>query len=285
LIENCLTFDVEGFVESNAQSFVIEKKYISKSKENYEIELNTNFVLKLLDEMKVKATFFFLGRVGCDIPDLVKEVSSSGHEIACHSHKHIRIFDLSPEQFRNDLIYAKKTLEDLTGEGVYGFRAPEFSINRSTSWALDILKETGFSYDSSIYPIDVHDVYGMEGIYPYIQTLPNGLTEFPLPTFEVAGKRLPFGGGGYFRLYPVFATKFLMERMNKRGHPCMLYIHPYEVGPEIPRISEISYYRKFRHYYNCSKGKERLEKVLRSFGFNTAKEILARQTLTDDIAR
>lgn len=273
-IKNCISIDVEGFVESNLQSFPIKEKYISKERENYEIEKNLNIILALLDNLDIKATFFFLGRITHDLPDIVKETATCGHEIACHSHEHIRIHELTRKKFRESLICAKKTLEDLSGNGVFGFRAPDFSITKSSIWALDILREVGFLYDSSIYPIGIHDVYGIADAIRFIHTLPNGLIEFPLPTFELFGRRLPFGGGGYLRLYPLFVTKLLMRNMNKCGHPCILYIHPYEVGTEIPYISEASLYRRFRHYYNCSNGDQRLKKILRSSLFCTAIEIL-----------
>lgn len=273
-VKNCLSVDVEGFIESNLQSFHIDNKYISKTNEIYEIEKNVNNILTLLADLNIKATFFFLGRIGKDIPQVVKEMSQNGHEIACHSLNHIRIFGLTEKKFKESLAYAKKTLEDVSGNGVYGFRAPDFSITKSSIWALDILKETGFLYDSSIYPIGMHDVYGISSAKPFIHRLPNGLIEFPLSVVEVFRLRFPFGGGGYFRLYPIILTKYFTSRINKLGHPCMLYIHPYEVGPIIPSISELSYSRKFRHYYHCKNGHERLRKILKAFNYCTAVEIL-----------
>jgi polysaccharide deacetylase family protein (PEP-CTERM system associated) len=273
-IKNCISIDIEGFVESNLQSFSIKKKYISKERENYEIEKNVNIILTLLDDLDIQGTFFFLGRVARDLPNVIKKTAQCGHEIACHSHEHVRVYGLPKEEFKEGLTLAKKTLEDASGSSVYGFRAPDFSITKSNLWALDILKEAGFLYDSSIYPIGLHDVYGVTDAKRFIYRLPNGLIEFPLATFEIFGRRFPFGGGGYFRLYPLIVTKLLMRNMNKRGHPCMLYIHPYEVGTEIPYISEISHYRRFRHYYNCRNGDQRLKKILRSSRFSTAIEIL-----------
>ena len=273
-IKNCLSIDVEGFIESNLQSFHIEDKYVSKSKENYEIEKNTDCILGLLDSLNIKGTFFFLGRIAQDIPDIVKETAKCGHEIACHSHKHLRIFGLTKREFRGNLIYAKQVLEDVSGKGVYGFRAPDFSITKSSIWALDILREIGFLYDSSIYPTGLHDVYGVRGAKPFIHKLPNGLIEFPLSTIEFFRMRFPFGGGGYFRLYPLILTKFFIRKVNKIGHPCMIYIHPYELGPIVPIVPELTYYRKFRHYYNCKNGSKRLSRILQTFKFSTAIEIL-----------
>src|SRR5205823_1792847 len=177
------------------------------------------------------------------------------------------------------LLPAKKCLEDVSGLRVYGFRAPDFSITKSSVWALDVLSEAGFLYDSSIYPIQIHDVYGINDAYPRIHKMPNGLIEWPLCTFNVLGMRFPFGGGGYFRLYPLCITKHCIESMNKSGCPCMLFIHPYEVGPIIPRIRELSAYRRFRHYYNCNTGLPRLKKILQVFRFAPAIQILKKKGL------
>lgn len=273
-VKNCFSVDVEGFIESNLQSFYVDKKYMSTSKENYEIETNVNSILKLLDDLKIRATFFFLGRIGRDIPHIVKQTAECRHEIACHSHEHLRIFGLTEKEFKENLIYAKKTLEDVSGKGIYGFRAPDFSITKSSLWALDMLSEAGFIYDSSICPTGIHDVYGIGDANPHIHRLQNGIVEFPVSVVDFFDMRLPFGGGGYFRLYPLSFTKHFVQKTNKSGHSCMLYIHPYEVGPVIPVISELSYYRKFRHYYKCKNGGQRIKNILKSFRFNTAIDIL-----------
>ncbi len=271
---NAFSVDVEGFIESNIQSFHIPDKYINQSKENAEIEQNTDTLLEILDESQTRATFFFIGRLATDIPGLVKKVGDAGHEIGCHSYAHIRIFGIDKNEFRQKLSTAKKQLEDVSGQRVYGFRAPDFSITNESIWALDILKELGFVYDSSIYPFGLHDVYGIKEAEPLIHTLPNGLIEFPMATAELLGKRIPFGGGGYFRLYPLLLTKIFLSKLNKQGHPAMFYIHPYEVGPVIPRISPMSYYRRFRHYYHCRNGQARLRKLLKAFKFYPAVEVL-----------
>lgn len=274
LIINAFSIDVEGFVESNIQSFHISDEYINQSQENREIEYNTNALLEMLDEVGVKATFFFIGRLADDTPGLVKKVAQAGHEIACHSYAHLRIFDIEKNTFKEKLTAAKKDLEDVSGQPVYGFRAPDFSITESSIWALDVLKETGFVYDSSIYPFGLHDVYGIKGQVASIHTLPSGLIEFPLSTIELLGKRIPFGGGGYFRLYPLWLTRLLITALNRQGAACMFYIHPYEVGPIIPKISELSFYRKFRHYYHCKSGEKRLKKLLKAFKFGPVIDVL-----------
>jgi len=279
LVVNAFSIDVEGFAESNVQSFHIPDKYINRSEGNLEIERNTDVLLEILDEVNIKATFFFIGRLARDIPGLVRKVAQAGHEIGCHNYLHVRIFNIGEDEFRGKLISAKHQLEDVSCQEVYGFRAPDFSITEESIWALDVLKETGFVYDSSIYPFGLHDVYGIKEANPLLHVLPNGLIEFPLSTVKLFGRRLPFGGGGYFRLYPLPVTKIFLSRLNKQGHSAMFYIHPYEVGPIIPRIPGLSAYRKFRHYYNCKNGSKRLKNVLRAFRFGPAIEVLRQRNL------
>jgi len=271
---NAISVDVESFAESNAQSFPISDNFLDETTQNCEIETNTHVLLELFAELNIKATFFFLGRIATDIPNLVKATAEAGHEIGCHNYLHFRIFGIEKDEFKERLTTAKKDLEDVSGRRVYGFRAPDFSITQESLWALDILKELGFVYDSSIYPFSMHDVYGIGDTYPFVHKLPNGLIEFPLSTIEFFGKRLPFGGGGYFRLYPVWLTSRFLSKLNKQGHPAMFYIHPYEVGPIIPQIPGLSAYRKFRHYYNCKSGTKRLKHILKVFKFAPAIEVL-----------
>lgn len=274
IILNAFTVDVEGFIESNIESFNIPDRYLNEHDSNFEIEKNTNIILDLLSEAGVFATFFFVGRIAKDIPHLIKKVADNGHEIGCHNYEHIRVFNLVPEQFKINITIAKKKLEDVSGKSVTGFRAPDFSITKKSLWALDILKEIGFIYDSSIYPISIHDVYGVDNCLPYIHKFKNGLIEVPMSTFNLFGRKIQFGGGGYFRLYPLWFTKKLLLSANTQNNPCIFYIHPYEVGPIIPKINEISFSRKFRHYYNCSKGANRIKKLLGFAKFGSVQEII-----------
>jgi len=276
-VDNCFSIDVEGFIESNLQSFHIDNKYVSRSEETYEIQTNVNSFLAYLDSEGIKATFFFLGRIAEDIPRIVRETAECGHEIACHSNTHVRVFGQTKEEFRQGLECARKTLEDVSGREVCGFRAPDFSITKSNLWALDVLMETGFKYDSSICPTGIHDVYGIGDADPFIHRMKNGLVEFPVSVINIFGKRIPFGGGGYFRLYPITVTRFFADRVNDLGQPWMIYVHPYEVGPVIPGVTCLSPYRRFRHYYNCSNGQDRLKQLIRNYRFCTAADILKKK--------
>ncbi len=277
--KNVFSVDVEGFVESNQESFNVPQQYINSLQENNEIETNTNAVLELLDELKIKGTFFFLGRMAKDIPNLLKTVAKENHEIGCHNYLHLRVFNLKKEVFEEKISEAKRRIEDVAGKAVYGFRAPDFSITEKSIWAIEVLKKVGFVYDSSIYPLGLHDVYGIKNARRDIHTFKNDLIEIPLSAIDVLGRRIPFGGGGYFRLYPIWVTKAFIKLSNKNGRPCVFYIHPYEVGPIVPKIKEMSFYRKFRHYYNVQNGAVRLRWILRSFEFVPAIELLKQERI------
>jgi polysaccharide deacetylase family protein (PEP-CTERM system associated) len=281
-ITNALTIDVEGFLESNRESFGITTGAPIDRREREEVRRNMDAVLALLDEAGTRATFFFVGTVARSLPQVVEEVAGSGHEVASHGSVHRRLYGLAPEEFRRDLADAKTQLEDLAGVPVTGFRAPDFSLTERSLWAVDVLHQAGFAYDSSVYPIGMHDVYGMPAAERFIFRWPNGLVELPLSTVEVLGRRIPFAGGGYFRLYPLALTGWWLDRLNREGHPAVFYLHPYELGPVIPRIRGLSPYRRFRHYYHWRQGGPRLRRLLSRFRFAPARTVLAETGLLDD---
>jgi polysaccharide deacetylase family protein (PEP-CTERM system associated) len=227
----------------------------------------------------VRATFFFVGTVAELCPDLVSTVAALGHEVASHANVHRRLFGADPLEFARSIRASKERLEDLAGTGVAGFRAPEFSVTAKTLWVLDVLREVGFLYDSSIYPIGFHDVYGMPDAPTAPHRLANGLVEFPPATARLLGTRVPVGGGGYFRLYPLWMTRALLHRINGRGDPAMLYLHPYEIGGVVPRVTGLSPLRRFRHYHNLDRTGDRLALLLRSFAFAPAIEVLSELAL------
>lgn len=269
---NCLSIDVEGFIEASFESAPVPREIIDERREAAEIERNVSLLLELLAAERIRSTWFFLGRIGRDLPGLIRQVAAAGHEIGCHGFYHQRLFNRQPKGLRKDLADARAILEAAGGTEVLGFRAPDFSITQASLWALDMIREAGFVYDSSIYPIGMHKVYGIPGAEPRIHRLPNGLVEFPLATVTLAGWRMPFGGGGWFRFYPISLTRALVRLTNRRGDPCMLYVHPYEVGPELSRFP-MSWIRCIRHYYNCNRP-DRLRAVVREFRFEPAIDIL-----------
>lgn len=231
---------------------------------------NTMRVLELLERNRCHATFFVLGWIAEREPALIREIVSAGHEIACHSHLHRPLYTLSPAEFREDLLRSRNVIEDVAGLRVLGFRAPTFSITNRSLWALDILAEEGFEYDSSIFPIH-HDKYGIPGELQWIHKrfLSSGLTiwEIPPSTVRIGKMNLPFGGGGYLRQLPMAFTRWAIGKTHRgEGRPIMVYFHPWELDPEQPRLQG-DWKARLRHYRGLRKIKHRLEEVLSSGTF------------------
>jgi len=243
---------------------------------------NTHRLLDLFAEKNIKATFFVLGWVADREPQLVKDIHNKGHEVASHGYSHQLIYNQSQEVFKEETLRSKKLLEDLIGEQILGYRAASYSITKRNLWALDILQEAGFAYDSSIFPIR-HDRYGIADAetIPHKLTTPNGceLVEFPLTTRRLGKLNIPVAGGGYFRLYPYFLTRqFLKAVNNKQNEQFVFYLHPWEVDPEQPRI-DASWFSRFRHYNNLDKCEARLNNLIDDFNFTTMKNVLSELNL------
>ena len=235
---------------------------------NAELKVNTHKILSLLDKREQKATFFVLGWVAARYPKLVNEISDLGHEVASHGMSHQLIYNQEIDVFRQETIDSKKLLEDIIQKPVLGYRAATYSITNDSLWALDILAEAGFKYDSSIFPMR-HDNYGIHDINPapHILTTPNGseLVEFPISTLKSRFATLPIAGGGYFRLFPYFFSRWALKKINQSEAPFLFYIHPWEVDPDQPKVSGISRFSKFRHYNNLDKCESRLADLLNDF--------------------
>ena len=254
---NALTIDVEDYFHVTA----FERHVKPDEWDSYplRVEGNTLRILDMLDEFALRATFFVLGWVAERLPSLVKEIHRRGHEIACHGYAHQLVYRLSPEEFRKDVSRAKSILENLCGERVNGYRAPSYSIMTRSLWALDVLVEEGFSYDSSIFPIS-HDVYGIPGgkRFPHeISTHSGRIREFPISTYplKIGGwqAQLPIAGGGYLRLFPVQLVARAIKSINsKENQPVIIYFHPWEIDPEQPRI-RAGFKSCFRHYLNIER--------------------------------
>ncbi len=242
---------------------------------------NTRRVLELLDRHAVRATFFVLGWIAEREPDLVREVRDRGHEIASHGYEHRLIYEQLPEAFRQDIRRSRYLLESIVDQPVLAYRAPSFSITKKSLWALDILVEEGFRIDSSIFPIH-HDRYGIPDADPAIHTIQTAggtLWEVPGSTARFGGLNVPVGGGGYLRLYPLWLTNRLLARVNRtHRRPFILYIHPWELDPQQPRIETGSRFSQFRHYRNLGHTESRLEILLKRFRFGTISEVLCEAT-------
>lgn len=279
MIQNALTIDVEDYFHVAALSEAISQDDWPSME--YRCEANTDHLLALFDEHNTKGTFFILGWVADKSPALIKRIADAGHEIACHGYSHQLVYNQTPEVFREETIRSKKLLEDITGHQVNGYRAASYSITNESRWALDILVEAGFTWDSSIFPVK-HDRYGMPGTprWPHRLTTDQGraITEFPLTTLKIGNYSLPIAGGGYFRLFPYWFSQWALAQINNQGEPFIFYLHPWEIDPNQPRI-DVKWFSKFRHYNNLNKCEHRLKKLLTRFNFTTVQEVLNQKEL------
>ncbi|QEG42473.1 XrtA system polysaccharide deacetylase [Roseimaritima ulvae] len=268
-ITHALTVDVEDYFQVSA----FEHRVSRSSWENREcrVEANTDKLLALFDRCDVRGTFFILGWVASHYPQLVQRIAAAGHEIASHGYWHRLVYDLTPEQFADDIQKSKAAIFDACQIEPTAYRAPSFSIVERSLWALDILSEQGFTTDSSIFPIRGHDRYGMPNAKQEIHTLPTAsdrIQEFP-PTLEtVAGIKVPIGGG-YFRLLPASVTSAAIRKIEAQNRPAMFYIHPWEVDPQQPRITGVGSKNRFRHYVGLKRTEAKLEKLISSHRFGT----------------
>jgi polysaccharide deacetylase family protein (PEP-CTERM system associated) len=274
-IVNALTVDVEEYYHAlvfregapEAVSGGLESR----------VEVSTSRVLDLLAAREVKATFFVLGQVASDHPGLVQKIAGQGHEIACHGYAHEPVSRQTRGEFRADVHRAKAVLEDIVGEPVVGYRAPNFSIGLGQAWAYDVLLEEGFRYDSSVYPI-LHDRYG-DTRAPRFQheVRRNGhgaLVQLPIGTVRVLRMNLPLGGGGYFRLLPAVLFRNGIRRVNRRERqPVVFYFHPWELDPDQPRPA-MPWRHRFRHYVGMRGEEAKLSRLLREVRFGTARGVL-----------
>lgn len=238
---------------------------------------NTHRLLRLLDEQQVQATFFVLGWVAERHPELVRQIGAGGHEIGCHSYWHRLVYDMGPDEFRADLRRARQAIEDITSKPVVAYRAPSYSITRRSRWAIEVLAEEGFRYDSSIFPIH-HDRYGIPDApsHPYAEHSSAGVVwEFPLTVVRLFGTNVPVAGGGYFRLYPVRLSIHWFEQVNRRtGQPFVFYVHPWELDPDQPRLHGCLRSR-LRHYINLRHTEPKLKCLLPRFRWGTLSAVLA----------
>jgi polysaccharide deacetylase family protein (PEP-CTERM system associated) len=284
-VTNAFSVDVEDYFQVAALAPANPREAWPQRESR--VERNTQRLLDLAAARGVRGTFFVLGWIAERHPGLVKRIAAAGHEIASHGFSHELIYTQSPAQFREETTRSKGLLEDLAGEAVIGYRAASFSITRKSLWALDVLIDLGFRYDSSIFPIR-HDRYGIPGASPEPGrvTAPSGrtLAEFPMSAASFLGVKVPVSGGGYFRLLPYWVTRRGLAQVNRKlGRPFTFYLHPWEVDPDQPRF-EVSWLSRFRHYNNLHRCEPRLERLLGEFRFGTMREVLRARGLLDDDA-
>ncbi len=264
-MKNAMSIDVEDYFQVSAFAPHIRREDWDSLP--CRVERNVDVILGLLDEANAKATFFTLGWIAERYPQVVRRIVDGGHELASHGYGHQRASELTPGQFRDDVVRAKRILEDLGGVAVRGYRAPSFSINRKNWWAVDELENAGYVYSSSIYPVK-HDHYGVPDAprFPHRPNGEAGILELPPTTVPLMGRNLPAAGGGWFRLLPYSLSRWMLRRVNEADHaPCMFYFHPWEVDAGQPRQRGISAKTRFRHYVNLQRMPGRLRQLLKDF--------------------
>lgn len=271
-----LSFDVEEHDRIEAATSL---PYRSEMRQEYARRMadTTYRLLNLLAETGARATFFMVGEIARTDPQLVRAIARAGHEIGCHGWEHRRVHTFTPEEFRADTLRCKETLEQVTGQAVVGYRAPTFSIDHKTAWAIDILAECGFRYDSSIFPV-IHDRYGV----PEAPRMPfvvhgneHSLLELPPATYRIVGENLPVAGGGYFRLFPLMVIQAGLAQLVRETTPPvgMLYFHPWEFDPGQPRLP-LRPLARWRTYVGIRKSERRLRKLLKNMRFQSAIEVV-----------
>jgi polysaccharide deacetylase family protein (PEP-CTERM system associated) len=277
-LPNGLSVDVEDYYHVEAFANRIRPEMWSQFPSR--VVHNTHRVLELFQESGARATFFVLGHVAEREPALVREILSAGHEVGCHSYLHRRVFTMTPQEFREDLRRSRDAIEDAGGEKVVGYRAPTFSITGKSLWAVEILAQEGFLYDSSVFPV-WHDLYGMPDAprFPFRWLCKEGRALFEVPplTVRLMGRNWPVAGGGYLRILPMRYTRWALRRIRQReGKPAVVYFHPWEIDPGQPRLSG-SLKARLRHYVNLKRMEQRIRALLADTTFVPLRSFLESQ--------
>jgi len=268
---HAMTCDVEDYFQVSAFNDLVDRQDWEKM--DCRIPRNVDLILQRFADADIKATFFTLGWVAQYHPEVVRRIAAAGHEVASHGMQHTRVWQQSSLEFREDISSARKLLEDIAGTPVIGYRAASWSMDGRTPWAHEMLAEAGYQYSSSIYPIN-HDSFGV----PDAQTSPHrvgdGILEIPPSVAPVLGRNLPASGGGYFRLYPLWFSLWLIRRIQAAGdRPFVFYFHPWEMDPGQPRVDGVGAKARFRHYLNLPRFDARLQVLLDQFNWGRMDEI------------
>jgi len=275
LTSNALSVDLEEYFQVSNLARTIDRARWDALPSR--VADSTRRLLDLFDRTRSRATFFVLGWVAERHGELVREIARRGHEVACHGYAHDLVYDLGPQRFREDLRRARAAIEDASGLALEGYRAPSYSITRASLWALPILAEEGFGFDSSIFPIR-HPRYGIPDFVREPVTLDLGgarLREFPLTTLRIGRMNFPLAGGAYLRFLPAPVFRLGFRRLALRGTPTVLYLHPWEVDPDQPR-QDVGWRVRINHYFNLHRVEERLRRLLEAHRFAPLGEVLAR---------
>ena len=272
-VENVLTIDIEDWFH------ILDIGSMPSIQDWYKLEStvtkNTQVILDLLNKYHTKGTFFVLGWVAEHFPDLVREIARQGHEIGTHGYSHELIYNLTPNEFRRDVVRSLEVLERITSLPILGYRAPGFSIANSSLWALDILVELGLQYDASIFPMNRNHggLPGFSGDAVWLTTAEgNKILEIPVTPTTLFNKKVYLFGGGYFRLAPYAAIAAGIEQLNNQGKPALVYLHPREFDPQHPKL-KMNPYRSFTSYVNLHKTHYKFERMIQDFKFNSIEKI------------
>ncbi len=272
---NAFSVDLEPWYSAE----LVRRHFPSKEKD-YIVE-SVMPILELLDRYNTKATFFVLGIVAEQHPEVVKNIFDKGHEIASHGYSHKMLHELGKEGFEQEIKKSVTLLETITGEKPLGFRAPSFSLDNSTKWALEVLKTYGFKYDASIFPVKTM-LYGVPKapLHPYRPAMDDitqenhdgKIIEFPMTVLRL-WKNIPIAGGFYFRTLPFWFLRWSLKRVNRTG-PAIIYVHPWETHPQTPRLKTLGFTSRFITYHGIGSALKKLEGLLREFEFKPVYEVL-----------
>jgi polysaccharide deacetylase family protein (PEP-CTERM system associated) len=266
-----MTVDVEDWFQVENFSDVIQRDHWPK----YKLRISDNIrkILELFSKTDVHGTFFVLGWIAERLPKMIEEIAKCGHEIGSHGWSHRTIWNMTRSQFSDDVVNTRLLLQDITKQSILGYRAPSFSITQRTLWAMKVLSEAGYMYDSSIFPIH-HDLYGIPNARLSVHKTPEGLWEIPLSVLEVGRFRIPVAGGGYFRLYPRFLTYYAIRSINRAGRPTIVFLHPWEFDPNQPYVSGVGWKKIARHRVGIARNEKKLAWLLKKIKFAPAISVL-----------
>ena len=230
-MKNALTIDLENWYDANLIS-----PYVAEDYRDDRVVTSTGWILDLLDEYQVKATFFTLGSLAEEQPELIIEIDRRGHEIASHGWGHQLVYSQTEEEFEDDLVRSLFCFKEITGNEVKGYRAPSWSVGKGTPWFYEVLIRNGIEYDSSFFPVKT-ELFGSADNprTPHlVQRETGNLMEFPASTVRLAGKNFPVAGGAFFRVLPLWYSRWGIRRINRKGLPAVIYLHPWELDTGIP---------------------------------------------------
>ncbi len=276
---NALSIDVEDWFHPE-----LVREHVAVSQAERRAEQATRPLLELLERHGVRATFFIVGEVALAAPDLVREIARRGHEIGCHTMSHRTLHELGPEGFRAELAAYGDVMAGLGVTDIAGFRAPTFSLDQRSAWAIPILAEMGYRYDSSVFPVR-NPVYGVLGapLTPYRiaaqdvgrPAMAGELWEFPMSVWQAGPLRVPVSGGFYLRVLPWPVVRWLLGRINAAGRPFVIYMHPWEADAGTPRQDGLSLLSRWITYVNIESALPKLARLLQRFAFAPIRDALA----------